>query len=146
MSTDWASVLAAFSVGDDPKKLELIENIVAKTELGKIPWEKTPSTLVANVPGMQLSFVRSSASAWSILGGSSSGWDIFSIRNQQGSEIMKLEQPLANFWAMTPPNAPPPAPPPRSKLLQAVDTLYAIAETKGQVGEIDKAINVIKSL
>jgi hypothetical protein len=144
MSTNWENILAAFSVSEDPKQIALIENIIDKTKSGKITWEKTTSTLVANVPGMQLSFVVASSPATylSVLGGGSGYWELFSIRNQQGSEIMKVEQPIVNYWAATPP----PAPPPRSKLLQAVDTLYSIAYTKGQVSEIDKAIHVIKNL
>lgn len=144
MSTDWAKILVAFA-GDDPKQIELIENITEKTKSGKIAWEKTPSTLVANVPGMQLSFVRSSPSYLTALGGGGE-WDLFSIRTQQGSEIMKVEQPLLPFWAATPPSEPPFAPPARSRLLQAVDALYLVADTKGQVNQIDNAIHVIKNL
>jgi hypothetical protein len=140
MSSDWVKLLGAVW-GDDPKQIELIENITEKTKSGKIIWEKTPGTLVANVPGMQLSFVPATSFA-AILGGGGA-WDIFSIRNLQGSEIMKVEQSVGNIF-LTP--APSPAPSPRSKLLQAVDALYSVAEAKGQVSELDKAIHVIKNL
>jgi hypothetical protein len=41
--------------------------------------------------------------------------------------------------------APTSTPPPRSKLLEAVDALYSVANSRGQ-GDIDKALNVIKNL
>jgi hypothetical protein len=141
MSTDWGNFASAILGGaGDSKQIELVENVIEKTRLGKITWAKTGSTLVANVPGMQLSFVRSSSPYASILAGGGA-WDVFSIRSQQGSEIMKVEQSATLFWAATPPTAPPP----RGKLLETVDRLYSIADAKGQ-GDIDNAINTIKNL
>jgi len=43
------------------------------------------------------------------------------------------------------PNPPLSAPSTRSKLLEAVDALYSIANSRGQ-GDIDKALHVIKNL
>jgi hypothetical protein len=126
----------------DPKEIELVEKIAEKTRRGKIVWERTTSSLVATAPGMQMSFVRSGLeSALLSLGLAGGSWEIFSIRSQQGAEIMKVEQPsnLAYF------GVPSSTPPPRSKLLEAVDELYSTANSRGQ-GDIDKALDVIKNL
>ncbi|MGB8916236.1 MAG: hypothetical protein WCC89_05220 [Candidatus Sulfotelmatobacter sp.] len=131
-------------IHDDPKQVELVEKIAEKTRMGKIVWERGPSSLVATAPGMQLSFVRSSPgieSALLSLGLGGGSWEMFSIRSQQGAEIMKVEQPssLAYF------GVPGSAPPSRGKLLEAVDALYSTANSRGH-GDIDKALNVIKNL
>jgi hypothetical protein len=128
---------------DDPKEIELVEKIAEKTRMGKIVWERTPSSLVATAPGMQISFVRSSPGIEMALQSLGVGgwWEMFSIRNQHGAEIMKVEQPssLAYF------GLPELTPPPRSKLLEAVDSLYSVAASRGH-GDIDKALNVINNL
>jgi hypothetical protein len=138
MSTGLGGISKEYFGYDDPKEIELVEKIAEKTRMGKIVWERTPSSLVATAPGMQISFVRSSSWWESILGG---GWEIFSIRSQQGAEIMKVEQPsgLPTF------GMPASTPPPRSKLLEAVDALYSTANSRGQ-GDIEKALNVIDNL
>jgi hypothetical protein len=127
---------------DDPKEIELVEKIAEKTRMGKIVWERTPSSLVATAPGMQISFVRSSSALDSALQslGLGSSWDIFSIRNRQGAEIMKVDQPSLPTFGL-----PASTSPARSKLLEAVDALYSTANSRGQ-GDIDKALNVIKNL
>jgi hypothetical protein len=131
---------------EDPKQIELVNSITEKTKAGKIVWAKTPSSLVANVPGMQMSFVRSAPPMNAALAslGVGSGWEIFSIRSPHGAEIMKAEQP-AKWLVAPPPGTTASTPPPRSKLVQAVDALYSIADVKGE-GDIDKAISVIKNL
>jgi hypothetical protein len=143
MSTDLGSVFNRVLGYEDPKEIELVEKIAEKTRMGKIVWERTPCSLVASAPGMQMSFVRPSSGLESALLslGVGGGWEIFSIRSQQGAEIMKVEQPsnIAYFGVPTS------TPPPRSKLLEAVDALYSTANSRGQ-GDIDKALNVIKNL
>jgi hypothetical protein len=146
MSDDFDKLVASWSpIYEDPKQIELVESITEKTRLGKIVWQSSPSSLVAVVPPMQMNFVRSTtvnALANRLLGGGT--WDIFSIRRQDGTEILKVEQP-SNLWAVPRGGASPPEPVTRSKLIQAVDSLYSIAASKGQ-GDIDNAINVIKNL
>jgi hypothetical protein len=129
---------------DDPKQIELVEKIAEKTRMGKIVWERGPSSLLATAPGMQLSFVRSSPgieSAYLSLGLGGGSWEMFSIRGQQGAEIMKVEQPSSLAYFQVPESTPPP----RSKLIEAVDALYSVAASRGQ-GDIDKALNVIRNL
>ena len=135
MSTDLGGVFKEFIGYDDPKEIELVEKIAEKTRMGKIVWNGTASSLVATAPGMQMSFVRSSSPLGNILG----GWEIFSIRSQQGAEIMKVEHPSSGVLVPTPLRLP------RGKLLEAVDGLYSVANSRGQ-GDIDKALNVIKNL
>jgi hypothetical protein len=142
MSIGLGGVFKEFLGCDDPKEIELVEKIAEKTRMGKIAWKRMPSSLVATAPGMHMSFVRSflapdtfdplSGRAW---------WEIFSIRSQQGEEILKVEQPsnLPYFGVPTP------SQPPRSKLLEAVDALYSVASSRAQ-GDIDKALNVIDNL
>jgi hypothetical protein len=144
MSTGLGGISKEYFGYDDPKELELVETITEKTRTGKIVWERTSSSLVATAPGMQLSFVRSTSpieSALMSLGLGGGGWEVFSIRSQQGAEIMKVEQPSISIF----PNPPTSTTPPRSKLLAAVDVLYSTANSRGQ-GDIDKALNVIKNL
>jgi hypothetical protein len=129
---------------DDPKEVELVEKIAEKTRIGKINWESTASSLVATAPGMQISFVRPSSpleSAAGVLLGVGL-WEIFSIRSQQGAEILKVEQPssLPYFGVPAPSTLLP-----RSKLIEAVDALYSVAASRGHA-DIDKALNVIKNL
>lgn len=136
MSSNLRNLFGEAPSYDDPKEVELVEKIAEKTRAGKIVWERTPSSLVGTAPGMQISFVRSSAwdSLNTIVG---SWWEIFSIRSQQGAEIMKVEQP-PTFGIPSPI-------PPRGKLLEAVDTLYSLAASRGH-GDIDRALNVINNL
>jgi hypothetical protein len=145
MSSNSINRLLKYAGYDDPKEVALVENITEKTKSGKIVWEKTPSSLIATVPGMQISFVRAAPSAWSSLMGSTGSWDMFSIRSQNGAEIMKVEQPPTTWLIAPPPGTAESTPPPRGKLAQAVDALYEIADTRGSC-DIDKAINVIKNL
>jgi hypothetical protein len=142
MSTDLGSAFK-FLGYDDPKEIELVEKIAEKTRMGKIVWERTSSSLVATAPGMRMSFVRSSSGIEMALQslGIGSSWEMFSIRSQQGVEIMKVEQPSSMAYF----GVPTLTPPPRGKLLEAVDALYSTANSKGQ-GDIDKALNVIKNL
>jgi hypothetical protein len=140
MSTGLGGISNEYLGYDDPKEIELVEKIADKTRMGKIVWQRTVSSLVATAPGMQLSFVRSSSSYLESMFLGGGGWEIFSIRSQQGAEIMKVEQPSLPTFGL-----PSSAPPPRSKLLEAVDSLYSVAATRGQ-GDIDKALNVIKNL
>jgi hypothetical protein len=142
MSSDSVKIVGT-AWREDTKQIELIQNVIEKTKLGKITWQKAANSLVANVPGMQLSFVRSAANSWTAILGGGGGWDIFSIRSQQGAEIIKVEQLVGNIFF---PPTTTPVPTERSKLLQTVDTLYAVADAKVESGEIDKAINVIKNL
>jgi hypothetical protein len=150
MSSDYGNLFGTLAGYEDPKEIELVENIIAKTKAGKILWQRQASSLVATVATMQMNFVRSSSAnalVGRILGGGGA-WDMFSIRRQDGTEILKVEQPQTSFLVFSPPTpagAPRPAPPQRSKLLQAVDRLYSIADVKGP-GDIDKAIDVIKNL
>jgi hypothetical protein len=148
-SSNLARLLSGFD--NDPKEIELVENIIEKTKAGKIVWQKQPSALVATVSSMQMNFVRSSSAGAILgrtLGGGGGAWEMFSIRRVDGTEILKVEQPSMSFLSVLippPPGSPPPTPPPRSKLLQSVDRLYSIADVRGQ-GDIDNAINVIKNL
>jgi hypothetical protein len=151
MSTDFGAVFKTLSGYEDPKEIELVENVIAKTKAGKIIWQRQSSSLFATVGALQMNFVHSSTSnalAARLLGVGGS-WDIFSIRRQNGTEILKVAQPQTGMLAglgapPTPPGSQVP-PPSRSKLLQAVDTLYEIASSRGQ-GDIDNAIDVIKNL
>jgi hypothetical protein len=134
MSNNLGGVSKEYPGYDDPKEIELVRSIAEKTRLGKIAWERTPSSLVATAPGMQISFVRSSP--WGALDSLVGGWwEIFSIRSLQGTEIMKVEQPSGAVLGLLS----------RGKLLEAVDELYSTANSRGQ-GDIDKALKVIKNL
>lgn len=128
--------------GLDPKEMELVVRIINKTQSGKIRWERTSSSLVANIPGMQLSFVRSPTPALNalstIMGVKTSDWELFSIRSPGGAEIFKVEAPAKNVLTGTSKG-------PRTRLIDMIDELYAIADSKGK-GDIDKAIDVIKNL
>src|SRR5271163_1780787 len=130
MSTGLGGISKEYSGYDDPKEIELVEKIAEKTRIGKIVWERTPSSLVATAPGMQMSFVRASSGIESALLSLGLGgwWEIFSIRSQQGAEIMKVEQPSSGALFGNPLGTPPP----RSKLLGAVDALYSAANSRGQ--------------
>jgi hypothetical protein len=114
---------------DDAKEIELVDKIAEKTRMGKIVWERGPSSPVAaTAPGMQLSFVRTSPGIESVLFSLGLGglWEIFSIRSQQGAEIMKLEQSSGGVLFGSP--GPMPS---RNKLLEAVDALYLVAASRG---------------
>jgi hypothetical protein len=141
MSTDLGGISNEYLGYDDPKEIELVEEIAEKTRMGKIVWERTPPFLVATAPGMRLSFARSSTGLESALFSLGLGgwWEIFSIRGQQGAEIMKVEEPSSGVLLGSP------TPTPRSKLLKAVDALYTEAASR-EHGDIDKALNVIKNL
>jgi hypothetical protein len=136
MSTDLGSAFKKIPGYEDPKGIDLVEKIAEKTRQGKIVWEKTTSSVVATAPGMQLSFVRS----FSPLAGEFGGWEIFSVRSQQGTEILKVEQTSGLPYFGVPASAPPP---PRNQLSEAVDSLYSTASSRGP-GDIDKALQVIR--
>ena len=116
------------------KEIELIEKIAAKTLQGKIPWKVGTTALTASVGNkLEISFVRDSPLV-PFLG--KQGWALFSVRDKQGSEILKISgtafSPLAVLGGVA------------QELTAAVDKLYAAVITSYR-SEIDKAMDIVDS-
>jgi hypothetical protein len=113
-----------------------VEGIISKTREGKIKWEGSPSTLIAIVPGLQLTFVRSSNALAGILGTLQGiNWDRFSVRLTTGEELVLVDKPK-DITTL---------PPGERKIIEAVQRLYSAAQTTGS-SSLDKAIDVIDKL
>jgi hypothetical protein len=132
MSTRLNSLLG---LPDDPREVELIQSILEKTRQGKIPWVKQGNAFTATIPnGFQTNFVLSSLS---FAGLSPSTWELFTIRDSKGNELVRVGNTgiasiLAGSGALSP-------------LATAANELFKAVF--GAVGDdLDRAINAIKRL
>jgi hypothetical protein len=130
MSTRINSLLG---IPDDPREIELTRSLLEKTRQGKIPWIKQGNALTATIPsGVQTNFVLSPVS----LLGSSSNWELFTVRDRSGNELVRIGNP--SFAAMLVGQAVNPLADAANELFKAV---------YGAVGDdLDRAINAIKKL
>jgi len=111
---------------DDPKYLDLVEKITEKTRANKIQWKMTETGVSATVSGkIELGFVRSRG--WLA---SRTGWALFTIRDENGNEILRVE-------SVSPKALAPPSP-----TRNAVEELYAAIEQVGR-REVEKVIELI---
>ena len=123
---------------DDPKYLDLIEKITAKTRANKIRWEMTETGVSANISGkVQLGFVRSRG--WA----SGRGWALFTIRDEKGNEILRVEN--ARLGGFTRPGELRPEVEDNPSLRSAVQRLYSAIEQMGRA-EVQKVIELIDKI
>jgi hypothetical protein len=117
---------------DDSREIELTRSLLEKTRQGKIPWIKQGNALTATIPsGFQTNFVLSPPS----LLGSSSLWELFTVRDRNGNELVRVSNAaLAPVFGGA-----------SSPLVSAANELFRAVY--GAVGDdLDRAINAIKKL
>ncbi len=122
------------------KSIELVKKITEKTQSGKITWQKTPNGLFAGITGLRLNIVEASS-------GYPPRWLLFSVRDDKGTEILKVENPEsavipipstlgATIQALGLGANP---------VLRAVNELYLVVRAAAK-GEIEKAIDLIDKI
>jgi len=117
----------------DPKYLDLIDKITAKTRANKIRWKSTPTGHSATVSGeIQLGFVRSRGGGLT----SPKGWALFTIRDENENEILRVENMpfLIGIDAAD-----------EEPIRRAVGTLYSAIEQMGRA-EVQKVIELIDKI
>ncbi len=77
------------TIFDDPKQLELINAIIEKTQEGRLRWNNSTTACVARLPdGTKLIFALASR----LLFLKAKTWAHFVVRQQDGTEIVKVQQ------------------------------------------------------
>jgi hypothetical protein len=138
---------AILGLGEPDKRIALVNKIKAKTEAGKIQWNKTPNGSNATIPaGLAMNFVESVSSIFG-----PPRWVLFTVRDNRGNELVKVENnsstpPVPTTLPLQPP------PTPIQTLLQgalaldplvdAVNQLYNVVRAEAK-GEIEKAIDLL---
>jgi hypothetical protein len=123
----------------DPKKRELIRKIRAKTEARKVLWRKTPSAYTATAGSLLMSFVVNPGLFMS------ETWEVFTVKDMQGKEIIKVTNRPTAFLPGTPIPAPPTVPPGVSQLIEEANQLFTVVTQEGK-GDVENAIDVIDNL
>jgi hypothetical protein len=133
-----ASPLNPLGRAGDLRQLDLINNLLAKTREGKIPWQKQGMALTMTIPGgLQVNFILSPAT---LLGAPS--WQLLTVRDGQGSELMKVTN-HANILTFL--QGTTVAGVTADQVSLAADELFKMVY--GTVGdELDRAIRTIKKL
>jgi hypothetical protein len=119
---------------DDPRELELIRGLIDKTKQGRIPWvKKQTMAFTAAIPnGLEMNFVLSRS-----LLAPSSTWELFTVRDVNGSELLRVTNPSSIGLLASGATA--------SAVSNATNELFRVVY--GAVGDdLDRAINTIKKL
>ena len=78
--------ISVFGMPDDPREVELVRGLLAKTREGKIRWIREGSAITANVhKGLQLNFVLTTNIFTSV-----SDWQLFTVRDRSESELVRV--------------------------------------------------------
>jgi hypothetical protein len=127
--------------GYDPRARRLVQAITAKTRERKIVWSKTSTVLLAAAPGgMQLSFVFN-PSMLSFVSGID--WELFTIRDSSGNEILKVQNEKPPILPLTPAQVPGAST--KEPVVDAVDELFRTVGERAK-DDIDKAIDLIDKM
>jgi hypothetical protein len=132
------------------KKILLVQKITEKTHEGKINWQKTTNGFAAYVPGiLKMSFVDAPAISFLT---NTTRWVIFVVRDEVGTELLKVENQTS---AILTSSGPPTPPAPRTSLLtmlagdpltNAVTELYSLVTRLVGTGGVDRAIDQLEKL
>lgn len=148
------------------KKVALVRKIIQKTREGKIVWQKTGNGAAAYVPGaLRMNFVET---PWASL--FTTRWVIFAVRDEVGSELLKVENQssaVPGLDVQTFPSTPPPPPtlalpstlpPPPTlalpvpwllatdPLVSAVTELHNLVRSEEGKGGVDRAIDLLDKI
>jgi hypothetical protein len=118
-------------VPDDPREVELVHGLAAKTREGKIQWTREGSAITAKVPnGLQLNFVLTTNIFTSV-----SDWQLFTVRDKSSSELVRVAGPATFALLIGGTNS----------LVLATDQLFKLVI--GAVrDDLDNAIDSVKNL
>ena len=129
------------------KRVLLVKKITEKTRERKIAWQKTPNGAAAYVPGaLRMNFVEAPwASLWT-----TPRWVIFVVRDELGSELLKVEN-----QSITVPGSE--SPPPListvpwilfagDPLVNAVTELHNLVRSQEGKGGVEQAIDLLDKM
>jgi hypothetical protein len=115
----------------DPRERQFVEKLIERTEAGTLTWTRTPTTYETVLKnGTRIGFVNSSNAFATLITGS--GWAQFSVRKQDGAEIIKIEGSVMPFPGGN-----------DDPLRVTINKLYALVSKKGKdqlddvFGELD---------
>ena len=138
-----AHLNAMLGLPEDPRQVELVKGLLAKTQQGKIGWVKQGMAFTASLPnGIVVNFVLAAA-----IGGMN--WQLFTVRDKKGNELVRVDSWGAFAIVAGPTKVAGPArvagPATISPLLAATDELFATV--RGATGDVlDRAIESLKNL
>jgi len=124
-------------LGGDPRHRQLVEKLIERTNAGTLRWTRTPSTYETILKnGTRIGFVIASSPIAQLLShlSGSTGWAQFSVRQNDGTEILTVEGSTLPASAASLPDP----------LRGAISTLFAMVSKKGTdklddvLGELDK--------
>jgi len=117
---------------EDPRKTEFVINLLAKTKVGKVSWNKKGNAYTAAIPnGIVVNFVTGPT-----LFGTGPSWQLFTVRDREGNELIQVHAP--DFVSIISNTA-------TGALLQATNQLFtAVSGISGD--ELERAIESLKKL
>lgn len=119
------------SLADDPRKIEFVRSLLAKTREGKVSWVKKGGAFSAAVPdGITINFVLGS----SPLGLPTSSWDLFTVRDKTGNELIQVRG--VDFFSVGR----------IDPLRDATSELFAVVSAGVSGDELERAIDSLKKL
>jgi hypothetical protein len=129
------------SLPDDPRKIEFVRNLMAKTKEGKVAWLKKGNALTTAIPdGITINFVVGTSAF-----GIAAGWELFTVRDKAGNELIQVKAPdflsaIAKARSVSEAMRGP------SPLLEATNQLFAVVSGGISGDELERAIESLKKL
>lgn len=127
-----ASIGTLIGLPDDPREVEFVLSLLAKTREGKISWMKKGNAFTAVIPnGITVNFVLGAT-----LFGMTPSWQLFTARDRAGNELIQVNSPgLVSIVSSTA----------TGPLLEATNQLFnVVSGTSGD--ELQQAIESLKKL
>jgi hypothetical protein len=117
---------------NDPREVLLVQGLLEKTREGKISWVKAADAITARIPnGFQINFVLSPTS---IISSHSSTWQLLTVRDRAGSELLRVNNSAINFITGVAKGA---------ALMQLVNDLFRLVNSGD---DLERAIQTINKL
>lgn len=118
---------------DDPRKIEFVRSLLAKTNEGKVTWLKKGNALTATIPdGITINFVVGPGTF-----GLPASWELFTVRDKAGNELIQVKG--LDFFSIISNKATDP-------LVQATSELFNGVSGGISGDELQRAIESLKKL
>jgi hypothetical protein len=118
------------SLPDDPRKIEFVRNLLAKTREGKVSWVKKGGAFSATIPdGITMNFVVGVSPF-----GLATTWDLFTVRDKTGNELIQVRG--LDFFSIGK----------TDPLREATTELFVVVSSGISGDELERAIESLKKL
>jgi hypothetical protein len=120
------------SLPDDPRKIEFVRSLLAKTKQGKVSWTKKGNAFTAAIPdGVTVNFVMGTVAF------GTGSWELFTVRDRAGNELIQVKG-LDFFSIITNKMTDP--------LVEATTALFNAVSGGISGDELERAIDSLKKL